>query len=113
MHALVLRQHFGDDLVDPELFRHRLGRHATVAGQHDDPHAFGVQLPDGFGAGRLDGIGDAEPSRELAVHRDKQRAGASDVHASFLHEGQIPNRDFGTVDTPAGSFAGNRLKRLN
>ena len=73
--ALVLRQHFGDDFVDPELFRHRLGRRAAVSGQHHDPHAFGVQLPDSLGAGRLDGIGDAEASCELAVHRDKQRAG--------------------------------------
>ena len=50
-----------------------------------------MQLPDGFGASGFDGIGYAQPSCELAVHCDEQRAGPGNSHAGFLHEGQIAN----------------------
>ena len=40
--ALVLGKDLGDDFVDSQLFCHRLGRDAAVAGQHHDAHAFGV-----------------------------------------------------------------------
>ena len=37
--GFLLRQHLGDDFVDAELARDRVGRGAAVAGQHDDAHA--------------------------------------------------------------------------
>ena len=41
--GLLVGQHLGDDLVDAELPRDRLGRGAAVAGQHDEPNALVAQ----------------------------------------------------------------------
>ena len=41
--GLLVGQHLGADLVDPELACHRFGRGAAVAGQHDDSQPFGLQ----------------------------------------------------------------------
>ena len=60
--ALLLRQHFGLDLVDAELARHGVRGRAAVAGEHDDAHA--VRRAAARIASGVDGlIGSATPSR--------------------------------------------------
>ena len=70
--ALVLRQHFGDHIVDPQFSGHCLGRRSAISGEHDDADVFTVQLPNRLRSSRLDRIGDTDQSGELAVHSHEQ-----------------------------------------
>src|SRR5215475_9456422 len=68
--ALLIRQHLGFDLGNPELLRNGLRRGAVVAGQHDDLDAFGRERLQRFRRRRLHGIGDRKQSSESAVDRN-------------------------------------------
>jgi hypothetical protein len=68
--ALLLRQHLGLDLGDPEPLRDRLGGGAIVAREHDDAHALHVQRREGRRRRRLDRIGDGDQPHDLAIARD-------------------------------------------
>ena len=69
--ALLLGQHLGPDVVDPELPRHGLGGRPVVAGEHDDPQALLVKRFIAAGGRFLDRVGDAEQARRPAVDGDE------------------------------------------
>ncbi len=54
----LLRQHFGQHVLDSRLARDRLGGLAVVAGDHPDLQAHGAQTAHGLRGFRLDGVGD-------------------------------------------------------
>lgn len=62
-------------LIDAELASDRPGRGPAVPGEHDDTHAGLLQKPDRFGAGLLDGIGDADERCETSADGDEAPAG--------------------------------------
>ena len=91
--ALLLGQHLGLDLVDAELLRHRLGRGAVVAGQHDDAHASrACSASSAAGRRRLDRIGDRDDARGLAVDREEDRGRAVAAAAARASAPAAPAR---------------------
>ena len=65
--GLGLRKHVGDDLVDPQAARDRLGRRAGVSGEHDDPKSVAPERAERLVGRRLDRIGDRDQPRQAAA----------------------------------------------
>ena len=84
-------QHLGLDLGDAEPARHRLGRGAVVAGQHDDAHALGLQRRQRRGRRRLDRIGDGDHARE-PCRRPRRRSRSRRRGASLRPALAAPRR---------------------
>src|SRR3546814_20625167 len=78
--AFLSRQHFGFDLVDPELASDRFGRGAIVAGQHHNPYTLLAKRRDGLGRRRLDRIGNGQNPGRLLVDADENGGRAILTH---------------------------------
>jgi len=70
----LIRQHFGNHVIDAELAPDREGRRAAVSGQHRHPDTLAAQrLEGGYGA-VLDRIGDGDEPDRLSFKGDQHHA---------------------------------------
>src|ERR1044072_1796877 len=69
--SLSRRQHFSNNIINPEPARDCLRGRDTVTSKHDDPDLLFVQLPDRFGCTLFDRIGDAENAGWYSIHQDE------------------------------------------
>ena len=122
--GLLVGQHLGADLVEPEPLRDGLGRGAVVAGEHDEADSRGLEVGDGPGRRLLDRVGDAEQARRPAVDDDEddrlavaaqglgslaERAGSIPSSCSIA---ALPIDDRSALDAALHAPAGPRAERL-
>ncbi len=125
MLGFLLREHLGDDFLDAQLSRHRLGGTARVARHH---HQRDAELLEGLHRFRrcfLDRIGDRDHRGRAAINRRIQGAlafGAQRVcffgqrlrHAAeAVHEAAAADGDFASRDDALHAFPGDRLEILD
>jgi hypothetical protein len=124
LHGLdfLVGQRFRDHLIEPELPCHGVGGGPAVARYHDDANPIGAQCADRFDRIRLDGIGNADEPRELAVDGDEEHrltvapervhAGHewTDIDAEVAHQRFVPERNRLTFDASQDAFARPRLE---
>ena len=120
--GLLVREHARDDIIETQPLRHCLGGGLAVAGQHDDAHAFLVQLRDGCRRRFLDGIGDTQQSGRTAIHGDEHHRvtlGAralrllgqlTRVDAQILEQCAVAESDAAPVDVSRHAFAGQGVE---
>ena len=72
--GLLIRKHFGGDVVEAELATHSLGGGPAVAGKHDRAHPVATQRHQRADGALLDRIGDGKEAGRPAVDRDQHDA---------------------------------------
>ena len=119
---LVLRQHLGDDVVDPELSRDRLGGRLAVARQHHHSDAHAAQCGDRLRRGRLDRVGDTDEATEAPIDADEddgrgggsdglgRRRDGTDFDASPGQEGRAAADDGRAIDRARHALALQRVE---
>ena len=69
---LAVGQDARDDLVHARLSANGVGGALVVAGEHHHPDAHVLELPDGLGAVRLDGVGHGDDAQQMACAAEEE-----------------------------------------
>ena len=118
-----MRQHLGQDVVDPDFPRDRLGGGAVIAGEHPNLEPERLELGDRVGRLRLERVRDRDQpgglSADCEVHRGRALAGdllrpldaAVEPDPEALHERPVAHHDLEPLDLGLDALAGDRLER--
>ena len=120
--GLVGGQHVGEDVGDADLGGDGVGGGGVVAGDHPHLEPEGLELGDGLGGLRLDGVGHGDDGGELVVDGDVHRGLAaarggigdggqlSGIHAGAVHHGAVADPHPAPVDGRVETVAGDGLE---